>query len=428
MRTIAGAVALIAPGLTAASIVGEKQRKSFDLVFSAPVTPKYFLVGKMLGSYRYTIMLLVLSLPVIALSALLGGATWSDILICYFMMSTAGLIFTAIALLVSAMHEKVHAAIAASYLLVGIYLILTLTIAGSFAMRSAFSGGGPIGEAPFLATLNPFLIPESYGTYTTIGATKVPNWIWNGVYTIAVVRLALLGAGSAMGSIGAPETKGLRIQGLLYLLGFTLLMVYLPATGTRSTGAGTFVTLVTSVIVLAMPWISSFGESGRRITNYDGGWNWKRVFLGTPSGAGPYILAMFVAIALGGLWVANHNGIAMMSLAAHLVHGIGVTVFFAGMARWMSAKMGFAKGRSLASTLTVLAIWVMPLFVLISAANVVGHGTRFDQYAMWLLWPMWPIVADFSFYALYIYGVLFGLAGAVMWWGAENRAPIVRNS
>ena len=44
-RVIAGAVVVIAPGLTAASIVGERQRKSFDLVFSAPVTPKYYLVG-----------------------------------------------------------------------------------------------------------------------------------------------------------------------------------------------------------------------------------------------------------------------------------------------------------------------------------------------------------------------------------------------
>jgi len=136
---------------------------------------------------------------------------------------------------------------------------------------------------------------------------------------------------------------------------------------------------------------------------------------------------MFVAIALGGWWVANHNGITTISLAAHLVHAIGVTVFFAGMARWMTAKMGFAKGRSLASTLTVLATWVMPLFVVISAANVGSRGTRFDQYPVWLIWPMWPIVADFSFYALYVYGVLFGLAGAAMWWGAENSAPPVRN-
>src|ERR1044072_9677517 len=87
---------LVAPALTATAIVSERQRKSLDLVFSAPVSPKYYLVGKMLSSYRYVWMLLVLSLPVTAACVVLGGAVWSEGLAAYGLLSLPGVIYTAI--------------------------------------------------------------------------------------------------------------------------------------------------------------------------------------------------------------------------------------------------------------------------------------------------------------------------------------------
>jgi hypothetical protein len=80
---LGGMICLVTPALCATSILTERQRKSLDLVFSAPVSPKYYLVGKMLSSYRYIWMLLVLSLPVTAACVVLGGATWRDVLLGY---------------------------------------------------------------------------------------------------------------------------------------------------------------------------------------------------------------------------------------------------------------------------------------------------------------------------------------------------------
>ena len=57
-------VALIAPVVVTMSIQSEVQRKSIDLVTTSPVSPKYFLVGKVLSGYRYVVMLIFLSLPV----------------------------------------------------------------------------------------------------------------------------------------------------------------------------------------------------------------------------------------------------------------------------------------------------------------------------------------------------------------------------
>lgn len=422
MRVIAGAVMVIAPGLTAASIVGERQRKSFDLVFSAPVTPKYYLVGKMIASYRYTLMILVLSVPVIALSALLGGATWGDILICYFLLSMVGLMSTALALLVSAVVEKLQTAIATSYLLVGLYVFITFLIAASTVFTGSF-GRGPIGEAPFVATLNPFLVPETYGTYTILMGREVPNWILTGVFTILLVRFALLGAGSALSSFGSKETKGLRIQGLLYLAGLSLLGASLSfGLIGRGTANGSFLTYIFLIVALIVPWLSSFGESERRATEYDGPWNIRRVFFGTPSGAGPYVAVLLAAVLVGSAYAARTSGIGWNDYFAHFVHGIGVVAFFAGATRVISLGAGFAKARVLSMSFAIGSLLVLPMFLSIAVASTSLYSTRVTENPLWLIWPLWPVVADFTSTGLYLYGLVGVLSGVAMWLRAESAA------
>lgn len=428
MRVIAGAIVVIAPGLTAASIVGERQRKSFDLVFSAPVTPKYYLVGKMIGSYRYTIMLLVLSVPVVALSALLGGATWADILVCYFLLSMSGLLMTAIALLVSALVERLQAAIATSYLLVALYIFLSFSIAASFAFGGAFRSG-PISEAPFLVTLNPFLLPEVYGTYSMVGAVQVPNWVFTGIFTLLSVRLLLLGAGSALSPYGSPETKSLRIQGLLYIALFTLLFVWFPSIGARRMGDGTFLTYILLILSALVPFIVSFGEFERKVTEYDGPWNWRRTFFGTPSGAGPYLMSVIGVIFVAGAFVSNYRGIGWDSFAAHFMHCAGVLTFFAGATRMICSGVGFARGRALSNVLIIGLVWVLPIFLTIAiSASYASSGMAVGSNPAWLLWPLWPIAGDFSLLGLATYGIAGVVLGSLLWLRAEKSAEYRRRS
>ena len=72
---LAVVISLVAPSMGAFAIVSEKQRRSLDLVFSAPTEPKYYLVGKLISSFRYVWLVLVLSLPFCAVSVTLGGTT-----------------------------------------------------------------------------------------------------------------------------------------------------------------------------------------------------------------------------------------------------------------------------------------------------------------------------------------------------------------
>ncbi len=215
MLLLAGTVVLVAPGLTATTIVMERQRQSIDLVFSAPVSPKYYLVGKMISSFRYTWMLLVLALPVTAASVVLGGASWTEVLEAYILLSIHGLALTAFALLISTFSAKPVAAIVWSY----ITAIVFNFCAGSAATASLFRFmGRPTDEAPFWVSFSPFAVVQSARTYTSIAGHHIPNWILALVVTLLIVKICLLGAGSILNQSGGMEVVGLRLHGLIYAL------------------------------------------------------------------------------------------------------------------------------------------------------------------------------------------------------------------
>jgi ABC-type transport system involved in multi-copper enzyme maturation permease subunit len=96
--TLALLVTLIAPAMTAASVVGERQRQSFDLLVTTPLSANQLLVGKLVSSVAFLGLLLVLSLPASALCILLGGATPGDVLRVYFLLAVDGVVLSAIGL------------------------------------------------------------------------------------------------------------------------------------------------------------------------------------------------------------------------------------------------------------------------------------------------------------------------------------------
>lgn len=85
---------LVAPVLTATAIPAERQNQSFDLLFSSPLELKHFLVGKMISSFRFTAILLFLSMPIASICVLLGGATWTDIACAFLSLLAIGIILT----------------------------------------------------------------------------------------------------------------------------------------------------------------------------------------------------------------------------------------------------------------------------------------------------------------------------------------------
>lgn len=75
------AVVMIVPGLTALSIVGERERQTFHILQVTQLSPLQIVLGKLWSSMSYFLLLLVAVAPVAALPLLFGGVNLSEVLV-----------------------------------------------------------------------------------------------------------------------------------------------------------------------------------------------------------------------------------------------------------------------------------------------------------------------------------------------------------
>lgn len=76
----------IMPALTSASISGERERQTLDLMLTTNMKPSQIVIGKLLSSLSTMFLLIVSSFPILALVFVYGGITVTDVallLLCY---------------------------------------------------------------------------------------------------------------------------------------------------------------------------------------------------------------------------------------------------------------------------------------------------------------------------------------------------------
>lgn len=403
MGMLAAMVCLISPALGATTVIAERERRSLDLIFSAPVRPKMFLVGKMISAFRYTWMLLVLAMPVTAVSVVLGGATWSDVLVAYLLLSLCGLVLSSIALLFSTIAPKAVSAITWSYAAVGLYLLITFLLGSTYGVPSMFGMGGPAGmtgEVPFFVGLSPFFATVAADTHTLIFGKEIPNWILVAVFSLLTVRFFLLCAGSALSPYGSSETKNLRISGLLYtfVLSFGLTyVVYSSIPGSATTDVDAFaagaVGWAPLFFLLFAPFVCCFGEDAERKFMYDGVFSFKGAFRGTPSGGLPYLLMLVLAIASGILLAFGILPITSSPgehFASTLYWSFGFWIFVWGIGRWTSATTSDLRSARILHVAFLLMILGLPVPFL----SLITTG---GSESLWQLYPL-SNLADFHSY------------------------------
>lgn len=294
-------IALVAPVIVGMSIQAEVQRKSLDLVVTAPVSPKYFLVGKVLSGYRYILMLLFLSLPIAAAAVMLGGATWGEVLVSYLLLAMHGLFYIGISLPIAVISTKVVPAVIYSYMACWAWAFGS---AGPVTMAFAMSGGGGTfsrQEAPFFTLMFPGAFALGVDSYTTMFGAQVPNWILATLTTLIVVKFFITGAGSAMTRIGSKETVSLRIHGLVVAAILTTAFC-LSVFGSGAFGAdpanelAIFLSILTVPIVFALPHLSTWSYVDERRHRPHVPFSLRHILDGKPDGGLPYIYALLTTI------------------------------------------------------------------------------------------------------------------------------------
>lgn len=111
---------IVVPVRTASAISGEKERQTFDIMMTTGMTPFTVILGKVMTAIVQSMFFVVASMPVMALSFVIGGMSWSYL---FWFLGVALLVsfFAAsIGILCSSICKKSISAVIMSY---GFYII-----------------------------------------------------------------------------------------------------------------------------------------------------------------------------------------------------------------------------------------------------------------------------------------------------------------
>jgi ABC-type transport system involved in multi-copper enzyme maturation permease subunit len=154
------AVVMVVPGVTALSIVGERERQTLSLLQVTQLSPFQLILGKLSSSLSYFLLLLVAVAPIMALPLLFGGMSFGDVFAALAIMIATAIMIGSVSLAISARARSSRGAVAGSYVFA--FLIAFFTIAMLLAELLVVRGaGGAIvparGREVYSSWLNPYV-------------------------------------------------------------------------------------------------------------------------------------------------------------------------------------------------------------------------------------------------------------------------------
>lgn len=154
------AVVMVVPGVTALSIVGERERQTLSLLQVTQLSPFQLILGKLSSSLSYFLLLLVAVAPIMALPLLFGGMSFGDVFAALAIMIATAIMIGSVSLAISARARSSRGAVAGSYVFA--FLIAFFTIAILLAELLVVRGaGGAIvparGREVYSSWLNPYV-------------------------------------------------------------------------------------------------------------------------------------------------------------------------------------------------------------------------------------------------------------------------------
>ena len=129
---------LMTPSFAAASIAGEKERKTYEMLLASPLRPAAICWGKLVSSLVPLLLLMVASAPIVVLCLPLGGVSIYEVFVGYLGLLASVVVFGMISVACSCYFQRTSSALVVSYL-----LILPLALVAVMAW-SALEGRGSL--------------------------------------------------------------------------------------------------------------------------------------------------------------------------------------------------------------------------------------------------------------------------------------------
>lgn len=152
-------VALIVPIITASSISGEKERQTFDIMLTTCMSPLAIVVGKVISAVLRILFFVVGSLPIMALSFVVGGLKWSSLFYYVLAVILLAILSGSIGILCSAFSRKSITAVILSF---GVYFVVYGLTFLPMLMKLFFTNGDYGGESMLFLLFNPGVFFEEF--------------------------------------------------------------------------------------------------------------------------------------------------------------------------------------------------------------------------------------------------------------------------
>jgi hypothetical protein len=201
-------VILVIPGVTALSIVSERERQTLPLLQVTQLTPLQLVIGKLSSSMSYFLLLLVAVAPVIAIPLLFGGMSFGDVFAALAMMLATAIMLGSASIAISSRAKSSRGAVAGSYAFAFVigFITFALVLAELLLLRpSNQSLIPPRGREFYSSWLNPYV--------GMVDAIRVPlrsqtNFTFTPFVPIDALLYARQGSGQGLFLGGVPLLDG----------------------------------------------------------------------------------------------------------------------------------------------------------------------------------------------------------------------------
>lgn len=127
---------VIVPVRTASAISGEKERQTFDIMMTTGMTPFSVIMGKVMTAILQSMLFVIASMPVMALSFVIGGMSWSYLFWFFAIALLISFFSASIGILCSSLCKRSVSAVIMSY---GFYLIFFLATLLPYILYEIFT-------------------------------------------------------------------------------------------------------------------------------------------------------------------------------------------------------------------------------------------------------------------------------------------------
>jgi ABC-2 type transport system permease protein len=146
-----GLICFMVPGFTAASISGERDRQTLIPMQVTLLRPRQIVLGKMLSSSSYTLFLIAMSIPVVALGYAIGGVERGEVIRAIIGLLFVATIWAFFSIFASALVRRTAPAVVLAYAIMLLFLIVVLIVAA-------------VAENQAMLAANPFVIFADFVT------------------------------------------------------------------------------------------------------------------------------------------------------------------------------------------------------------------------------------------------------------------------